>query len=197
MRQVSEKDYERVISFLKSCRAHQIAHVNGYLLAHLEGTFNLLNVWGNTAELCLAGLCHTVYGTDGFEARFLDISQRRELSNLIGPKAERLVYFYASCDRSHLYPQIGHALPVRFRDRFNGSIFTPEDWLFKAFLELTFANELEILRSDAALLEKSRASLEPLFAHCRRHVSDSAFACFLRLYGTRLELPDPDLSAAC
>jgi hypothetical protein len=175
--------YDGVTAFLKSHSAEQIAHVKGTLLAHLEGTCALLRNWGNPIELCLAGLCHTVYGTAGFPLQFLDISRRSELRRLIGSQAEELVYFYASCDRSHLYPQIESGSPVRFRDRFSGSIFAPDDGLFKSFLELTLANELEIMRADPVLVEQTRTSFVPLFARCQGFVSDSAFAYFCDLYG--------------
>lgn len=166
--------YDQVIAFLKSRSAERIEHVKGTLLTHLEGTCALLLSWGSSVDLCLAGLCHTVYGTDGFPLQFLDISRRSELRRLIGPKAEEFVYFHASCDRSHLYPQIENGSLVRFRDRFSGSIFAPDDGLFKSFLELTLANELEIMRADPVLVEQTRTSFVALFAL----VSDTAFAHF-------------------
>ena len=94
--------FDQVIAFLKTRSAEQIAHVNGTLLAHLEGTCALLLGWGNPIDLCLAGLCHAIYGTDGFPVQLLDISRRWELKRMIGPQAEEFVYFYASCDRSYL-----------------------------------------------------------------------------------------------
>ena len=85
--------YDQVIAFLKSRSAERIGHVNGTLLAHLKGTCALLLSWGSPVDLCLAGLCHTVYGPDGFPVQFLDISRRSELRRLIGPQAEELVFF--------------------------------------------------------------------------------------------------------
>ena len=67
--------FDQVIAFLKTRSAEQIAHVNGTLLAHLEGTCALLLGWGNPIDLCLAGLCHTIYGTDGFPVQLLDMAQ--------------------------------------------------------------------------------------------------------------------------
>ena len=181
--QTFEQSYQLALSFLKSHSSDQIPHINGTLLAHLETTCELLRAWGNPAELCLAGLCHTVYGTDGFPFSFLDRSARQELSGLIGPQAESLVYFYASCDREYLYPQIGRVLPLTFRVRFTESVFVPLDSLFKAFLEITFANELGIMRNDPILVEQSRASFVDLFANCRGLVSESAFTYFSETCG--------------
>ncbi|PYS65856.1 MAG: hypothetical protein DMF76_01850 [Acidobacteria bacterium] len=174
--------FDQVIAFLKTRSAEQIAHVNGTLLAHLEGTCALLLGWGNPIDLCLAGLCHTIYGTDGFPVQLLDISQRWELKRMIGPQAEEFVYFYASCDRSYLYPQIKITSPIQFRDRFTGSIFVPDDSLLKSFLELTFANELELAQSDPVLVDQTRTAIAPLFSRCQGLVSDSAFAYFFDVY---------------
>src|SRR5438046_271693 len=63
--QLSKASYDRAAAFLKSHRADQTPHVNSNLFAHLEATCELLREWGNAAPLCLAGLCHAVYGTDG------------------------------------------------------------------------------------------------------------------------------------
>ena len=180
--QLSTNDYERVTSFLKSHSGEEIAHVNGKLLSHLDGTFDLLQRWGNPVHLCLAGLCHAVYGTTDFKASLVDVSLRSELLTLIGPKAEGLVYFFASCDRPHLYPQIGRSSPVRFRDRFSGEVFVPDSSLFSSFLELTFANELEIARSNVGFVESTRSPFEPLFKRCQGLVSEGAYAYFVHVF---------------
>lgn len=175
--------YERAVSFLESKSAGRVRHLDGTLLAHLKGTYGLLRQWGNPEFLCLAGLCHAAYGTDGFPTALLDLGRRSELSEAVGPRAEEVVYFYASCDRARVYPQIGRVWPVRFRDRFSGAVFVPADSLFFAFLELTFANELEIVRGKPALIKSTRHSLADLFGRCRGMVSDPAFEYFVSTYG--------------
>ncbi|HKY05157.1 MAG TPA: hypothetical protein VJQ56_09715 [Blastocatellia bacterium] len=181
--QASTDVYGKVLLFLRSHSAHQIPHVNSNLLSHLEGTYELLREWGSPAQLCLAGLCHAVYGTYGFELRLLDISQRSQLRDLIGAGAEEIVYFYASCDRQYLYPQIGRRSGLWFRDRFNGAEFVPDGPLFESFLELTFANELELVRADAFSIEQTRDTLGELFKRCEGLVSRAAFGYFTNLYG--------------
>src|SRR2546423_13339159 len=110
--------YDGVISLLRSCNAHNIPHVKGTLKSHLEGTYHLLQDWGSPVELCVAGLCHAVYGTYDFDTQLLTISQRPELRRIVGPHAEGIVYLYAACDRPYVYPQIGRSSEIRFRDRF-------------------------------------------------------------------------------
>jgi hypothetical protein len=182
-KQTPASDYGQVIAFLKSHSGELIEHQNGKVLPHLEGTFYLLYKWGNPVDLCLAGLCHAVYGTHDFKSSLVDVSLRSELRALIGPEAEEIVYFFASCDRAQLYPQIGRGSTIEFRDRFSGEVFVPDHALFRSFLELTFANELEIARANKNFVEYTRPSFEPLFRSCRGLVSDGAYAFFVEIYG--------------
>jgi hypothetical protein len=177
--------YGRAVSFLESKSAGRVRHLGGSLLAHLKGTHDLLRRWGSPEFLCLAGLCHAAYGTDGFPTALLGLERRAELGEAIGPRAEEVVYFYASCDRARVYPQIGRVRPVQFRDRFSGEVFVPADSLFFPFLELTFANELEIVRGKPALIESTRGTLADLFGRCRGMISDPTYEYFASTYGVR------------
>jgi hypothetical protein len=182
---------EDIVAFLESRSAQSHAHVHGDLAEHLGGTYALLQQWGNSADVCHAGLCHAVYGTDGFAATLLDVnSERDDLVRIIGRDAEALVYFYASCDRGHVYPQIGVSAPINFRDRFTGRVLVPDPALFSSFMELTFANELDILSKNQLLVEQTRSYLGALFGRCREFVSAPAFASFVSLFG------EPDSSRA-
>ena len=181
--QLSKDAYDRAVAFLKSHGAGETPHVNSTLLAHLEGTCELLRRWGNPEPLCLAGLCHAVYGTDGFAVAFLDpLSLRSQLRAVIGAEAEAIVYFYASCDRRYVYPQIGRGGPVEFRDRFSERVFAPDRALWRAFLELTFANELELVTTPA-LVDYTRETFGVMFRGSRDLVSEAAFAHFAHLCG--------------
>jgi hypothetical protein len=171
------------IAFLKLHSADQIPHFNGSLLSHLESTTELLRNWGNPQDLCLAGLCHAAYGTDGFPLGLIEVSGRSELQQAIGPDAEQLVHFYASCDRSFLYPRIAGGLPLEFRDRFTGTVSVPDSSIFSSFLELTFANELDIALGNPDFVEQHGAGLARLLGPCRSLVSDGAYKAFLGALG--------------
>ncbi|WP_198347735.1 DUF6817 domain-containing protein [Nocardia terrae] len=93
----------RIRRFLREHGADGIGPPGGTLLAHLERVADLLAVWGADEELRLAGLCHAMYGTDGFNQPLVDLSQRPTVAALIGDRAEALVYFYCSCDRQAVY----------------------------------------------------------------------------------------------
>jgi hypothetical protein len=176
-------DYNEVVAFLKSRGADRIPHIGGTLLPHLAGTCHLLRSWGDSAFLCLAGLCHTAYGTDGFPVPLCDLARRTELADLISPPAEQLVYFYASCDRSFLYPRIVDRQPARFRDRFTGAVFEPEPATYRDFLELTFANELDIFRRCGIDAQQTKDRWRSIMSPCQALVSEKAYACFLETLG--------------
>lgn len=51
---------------LSELGAGEFEHLDGSLIAHLNGTKDLLLQWGASLELQDAGLYHAAYGTDGF-----------------------------------------------------------------------------------------------------------------------------------
>jgi hypothetical protein len=101
--------------FLRERGAGDIAHPGGTLLDHLWRVRDLLDEWGASVEVQLAGLCHASYSTDGFAVNLIEITERSCLLHVIGSEAEASVYLYGSCDRGYTYPLLG-TFPVRFRD---------------------------------------------------------------------------------
>ena len=177
-------EYHEIVAFLESRAAREVAHVAKTLFEHLHGTYELLREWGSPTELCHAGLCHAVYGTDGLATALLDVRiERPALAAVIGDAAEAQVYLYASCDRGYLYPQLGTAGRPSFRDRFTGDTFVPDPAAFAAFMELTFANELDMFRGDPVLVGQHQATWGVRFDRSQRFVSAPAFACFRSVFG--------------
>jgi hypothetical protein len=142
----------------------------------------LLQRWGNPPEVCLAGLCHALYGTDGFSTPLLDLSERERLTAVIGAAAEERVYFYASCDRAFFYPLIG-SQPLRFRDRFTASEFEPPENMIRGCLELMFANDVEIACRQPAFLDYTKSHYSQFFLNSGAFVSDAAFSEYCEVYG--------------
>lgn len=170
------------VSFLKSIGTQNVDHSSAGLFAHLDATSGLLRRWGNSDDICLAGLCHAVYGTDGFETALLDISQRDEVKAAIGEAAEAFVYFYASCDRQFFYPLIG-SRPLRFRDRFTQTEFEPAEDMVCACVELLLANDVEISYREERFLDYTRAHYSEFFLRSKDFVSSSAFQEYCEVYG--------------
>lgn len=170
--------WPRVEEFLCGRGAARMPHPGGTLLDHLLRVARLLSTWGAEPAVQLAGLCHAAYGTDGFDQSLLDTAERKLLAELIGDRAEALVSLYASCDRATVYPRLGTGRPVVFRDRFAGREHTPAEADVRAFLEITAANDLDVLAHNAELAERHGPTLYRLFARSRELLSAPAWdAC--------------------
>jgi hypothetical protein len=139
---------EAAIEFLRRHGADTTPHIFGDLLSHLVGVEALVRSWGGSDVLALAALGHATYGTHGFETYILERDNRSELVDVIGPEAEALVYFYASCDRGAFYPQLTSPVTgqadLRFLDRFAARQSEPSAEYVRLFVDLTFANEVEL-----------------------------------------------------
>jgi hypothetical protein len=143
---------EAVLEFLRRHGADTTPHIFWDLLSHLIGVETLVRSWGGSDLLALAALSHATYGTHGFEPYLLEQGSRSELVDVIGPEAEALVYFYASCDRGAFYPQLTSPVTVqsdlRFLDRFDARQSEPSAEYVTLFVDLTLANEVELAVSS-------------------------------------------------
>ena len=155
-------------------------HPGGRLLDHLHRVRDLLADWGADVDVQVAGLCHATYGTDGFDPSLLAVTDRATLVGLIGERAEALVYLYASCDRSVVYPRIGRAEPVVFRDRFTLAEHAPDVADVRAFLEITAANELDVLAHSDSLAARYGTAMHRLLTRAGTLLSERAREAFTR-----------------
>ncbi|MBB5078613.1 DUF6817 domain-containing protein [Nonomuraea endophytica] len=147
--------------------AGDVEHPGGTLLAHLLRVEARLGEWGADQAVRRAGLCHAVYGTDGFGTALLELSERAVVRRVIGTQAEELVYFYASCDRGALTAD-------RFRDRFTGTLHRPRPDLLRSFMEITAANELDVAEHSAEIRRRHGAALSEFFDDHRALLSEEA-----------------------
>src|SRR5688572_25662253 len=166
---------ERAEEFLRERGAALLEHPGGTLYEHLVRVSAVLRRWDADPATQAAGLCHASYGTDGFNVTLMTLDERPVLAELIGQPAESLVYLYGSCDRGAVYPQFRAEGPVIFRDRFTGETHCPSEEDCRAFMEITAANELDVLARDSALAAKHSASLFRLLRQARGYLSDAAW----------------------
>jgi hypothetical protein len=167
-----------VSRFLGDHGAERLEHPGGTLYAHLHRVAATLGAWGAADDVRLAGLCHATYGTDGFDRSLLDVSSRGELRELVGERAEALVYLYGSLDRAVVYPRLGGPAPVVVRDRFTGREHEPAAADLRAVVEITAANELDVLAHDAELAARHEVGLRRLFERSRDLLSAPARAAW-------------------
>ncbi|WP_433334415.1 DUF6817 domain-containing protein [Spirillospora sp. CA-294931] len=160
------------LSLLESRGAASLPHPGGTLLVHLSRVHTTLVAWGARDDLCLAGLCHAFYGTDGFAAALGEHTDRDVLASVIGPAAEEIVYLYGACARAETYPSLT-TRPV-LADRFTGVRVPLSDAVTRDFAELTVANELDVMAHSAAVREEHGAALLALFRSWNDLLSPSA-----------------------
>jgi hypothetical protein len=162
-------------------------HANGSLAQHLRGTEALLRQWGNREALCIAGLYHAVYGTDGYDDALASLAMRATIAGVIGADAEGIAYRYGACARDVFHPRIGTVAPLRFADRFGGCEYPISEAELRDFCELTLANEADLALGSARYRVKHRATLADLFERMRGSASEAALAAALRALGTAAE----------
>jgi hypothetical protein len=152
-----------VMHVLRARGAAELEHPGGDLLSHLARTGDRLERWGAPEALVRAGRWHAAYGTDGFATALFGLDERGDVVDAVGEEAEAIVYRYGSCDRRFVYPQIGRERPVRFRDRFTGTIETADEPAVRAFAELTVANELDVIEHSPAFRREHGPALAAQF----------------------------------
>jgi len=166
--------FEAADALLLARGAKTIEHPGGTLYEHLQRVRALLAEWKAGYDVQLAGLCHAFYGTDGFATALLPLDQRAILADAIGLRAESLVYLYASAERDDVYPRL-HEKRVEFRDRFTHTHRIPDEESLNAFVEITAANELDVVRHNRALAIEHGKALLKLFSDSRSHLSSAAW----------------------
>jgi hypothetical protein len=72
---------------------------NGTFMDHLSGVESAMRRWGLPESLCLAGLFHSVYGTQGFGYYTLPLAHRCKVQQLIGKRGEAAVFYNCVMDR--------------------------------------------------------------------------------------------------
>jgi hypothetical protein len=124
---------------------HLIDHDEDRLLYdHLLGTCDILSSWGCSADICLAGLCHSLYGTESFEP--VPIVSRGDLRKAIGQSAETLVYLYSRVRWDSFWDSIEKSNQRgkfwRLRSR-SGDSFRVSSPQLRALIYLALGNALE------------------------------------------------------
>jgi len=154
-------DWDSVVEGLRVRGGDHVEHPGGTLLEHLCRVADRLQHQGADHDTVVAGLCHAAYGTAGFPHALFALSERELLTSWIGPEAENLVYLYCASDRRKASPEDGW--PWTLHDRFTSARVTTPDHVARALLDITLANEIDILQ-HARLSPADRAELGALVA---------------------------------
>jgi hypothetical protein len=113
--------FKQLTDFLVGLGIEQVAHTGKSYLAHLIGVYKLMEAQGCDAEVCRAGMFHSIYGTQQFQGFKLSLERRPELAGLIGTRAERLGYLNCAMERGSFDRALEQKEgPYRFTDRITG-----------------------------------------------------------------------------
>src|SRR5271166_3356537 len=149
-------------------------HPAGSVVEHLERTGDTLETWGAPDWVIDAGRLHAIYGTDGFQ-HTLDPPSRQLVRATVGTRAEQLIDLYCRCDRTKSYLTFLTSSPAII-DRLTSEPQPLTDTLIRGFVELTVANELDVLTRDAALATAHGSSLAALSGSWHQLLSEPARA---------------------
>jgi len=127
--------------------AGEIPHSRRTLMSHLLGTHSLLESWGCDSETRLAGLCHSVYGTEYFQHSLFDLENRAELQQCIGVMAESLVYLFCTIDRRGLRGL--REPPILIYDRASKNYIEIDSKTFDSLKYVELANFIDQLEADS------------------------------------------------
>lgn len=98
------------LAFLAARGAAARRHSGRNLLTHLAGTCRLLAQWGNAEDVCLAGLYHSVYGTNAFQHETIPLAERAAVQAMAGIEAESLAYVFCSIARPRALLRAAYAI---------------------------------------------------------------------------------------
>ena len=116
-----DKGMKPLTDFLLGLGIEEVPHTGKTYLGHLIGVYRLMEAGGCDAEVCRAGMFHSIYGTEMFQGFKLPLERRGEVRDLIGDRAERLAYLNCAMDRASFDRALDQAsAPYRIIDRITG-----------------------------------------------------------------------------
>lgn len=141
---LSESTLAPLLHFLEQLGARERVHTGRTFLSHCLAVGNLLASWDCTDDVCVAGICHSLYGTEVSRAAPLGLDRRSELRAIIGEQAEQIAYLNCAMDRRSLDLAILSRRPsYRLRDRLTRSVCETTPAVFDDLLRVHLADWIE------------------------------------------------------
>lgn len=154
--------------------AGEFEHVDGSLIAHLEGTRCLLKEWNASDTLQDAGLYHAAYGNAAVVQNQFNVTQRDEVAAVIGHATENIVYHYRACDTEAFFAQFGQVDNPVFTDPITTEKTVLSSELLHQLCELSAAHETEIAINNPEFVVQHGRRLVDLFSTTERFLSPGA-----------------------
>ena len=134
---------EKYLEYLRVNGASDIEHSGEDFLSHLKGTMNILIKWERKKYLSIAGLFHSVYGTECFKDVLIPSKLRPTIQVMIGKEAEKIAFFFGIMVRSHFLAQLHKKDSKSIQNRFDKEIIKISESEYNDLCHLYIANRLE------------------------------------------------------
>jgi hypothetical protein len=174
---------QRLEEALRALGTTEIGHSHRTFFAHLTGTYQLLEDWKNDADVCQAGLFHSIYGTEFFTVEVVALSSREKIKALIGERAERLAYYFCATDRRALLRPNNRRSPHMMKDRFQDQEYEISTADYRDLCEITIANFIEQTPERSVLPEKMLPLLIEYYGVCLGRCSEGAVSAYKNFFG--------------
>lgn len=136
--------FKQMTDFYHEIGAVAVEHTDKGYLPHAIGVYNDLKKWGCDDDIVLAGLFHSIYGTEKFQRFALPVERRCDVQELIGERAEWLAWMNCFIDRTHFDLEIfKDAGPYQIRDRVSGDLLDVNEQDFEALCTMHVCDWLE------------------------------------------------------
>ena len=140
----------QLLDLLIDLNTDSLSHSQGTLIDHLQQTYELLKQWNNPNYVCLAGLFHSIYGTQIYKKQSLELKQRNIIKEAIGIEAEYLVYLFCIMHRGYFYNNLRSNELINSQD---GTHILICEKTKRNLCEILVANELEQQKRKMQKLE--------------------------------------------
>jgi len=152
---------DRYVAFLEEHNV-EVRHSGGTLLEHLMGTRAILEAWEQREAVCLAGLFHSVYGTESFRKTTIPADLRPRVQALIGDEAEALAWLFGVLENRAFLSDLQPEVP-QVRHRQTGQTIQLTHQQHGDLCQMVAANALEQLdQIPVDRLRRALAWMEPL-----------------------------------
>lgn len=135
--------FRTMTDYLVGLGTDKVPHSNTPFLAHLIGVYRDLKEWGCEEHVYLAGLFHSIYGTEAFQGFSIPISRRQEIRDMIGERAEHLAYVNCALTRESLDASVAAGGEPRLWDRFRDAPLEVQEPEYTELLTLHLCDRLE------------------------------------------------------
>ena len=181
-------------AFLERHRVDQTQHSGHSLLDHLLGTRSLLEAWGLDADVCSAGLFHSVYGTESYGRETIPPELRPTIQELIGARAEGLAWLFGILDNRGFMADLKAGSPPRIRHRLTEESISITAQQQADLMAMITANALEQL---TRIPGPRQVRALPYFQEIHRHLDGAPAAALaeaivsIEAIAETIEAPSP------